>query len=82
MAVDHLAEERATAQFDVETMKVYLAGGQREHDIGQKMAQLVANDPVSIIAISCVFGWGYYNLEFAFVEDFGITTAPYLGGIR
>lgn len=46
MAVDHLAEERATAQFDVETMKVYLAGGQREHDIGQKMAQLVANDPI------------------------------------
>lgn len=46
MAVDHLAGERAMAQFDVQAMKVYLAGGQREYEISSRMAQLVANDPV------------------------------------
>ena len=55
MAVDYLAEERVTAQFDVQTMKVYLAGGQREHEIATKMAHLVANDPV------CTF---HYNNNF------------------
>ncbi|XP_024394934.1 peroxisomal acyl-coenzyme A oxidase 1 [Physcomitrium patens] len=44
--LDHLAGERAMAQFDLQAMKVYLAGGQREYEISTKMAQLVANDPV------------------------------------
>ena len=45
-AVDHLAGERARAQFDVQAMKVYLAGGPHEFEIATRMAQLVANDPV------------------------------------
>lgn len=51
MAMDHLAGERATAQFDVQAMKVYLAGGQREHEIATRMAQLVANDPVRFLRV-------------------------------
>jgi len=44
-SVDHLAGERATAQFDVQSMKVYLAGGEHEYAVSTKMAKLVAEDP-------------------------------------
>ena len=47
-SVDHLAGERATAQFDVQSMKVYLAGGEHEYAVSTKMAKLVAEDPVSL----------------------------------
>jgi hypothetical protein len=44
--VDYLAEERAGAQFDLHSMKLFLAGGQHAYDVSKRMADLVANDPV------------------------------------
>jgi hypothetical protein len=50
--VDYLAEERAGAQFDLHSMKLFLAGGQHAYDVSKRMADLVANDPVgNLIAI-------------------------------
>jgi hypothetical protein len=46
--VDHLAGERATAQFDVEHMKVAWAGSRHAVDVADRMARLVASDPVTI----------------------------------
>jgi hypothetical protein len=44
--VDYLAHERATAQFDVESMKIVWAGSKHELDMSDRMARLVASDPV------------------------------------
>lgn len=44
--VDHLAHERSAAQFDVEAMKVVWAGSKRALDVSDRMARLVASDPV------------------------------------
>ncbi|KAK1304782.1 Peroxisomal acyl-coenzyme A oxidase 1 [Acorus calamus] len=44
--VDHLAEERRKAQFDVSAMKVAWAGSRRELEISDRMARIVASDPV------------------------------------
>jgi hypothetical protein len=50
--VDYLAEERAGLQFDLHSMKLFLAGGQHAYDVSKRMANLVANDPVgNLIAI-------------------------------
>jgi hypothetical protein len=50
--VDYLAEERAGVQFDLHSMKLFLAGGQHAYDVSNRMANLVANDPVgNLIAI-------------------------------
>lgn len=54
-SVDHLAGERATAQFDVQSMKVYLAGGEHEYAVSTKMAKLVAEDPVSLTTLPLLF---------------------------
>lgn len=45
--VDHLAGERATAGFDVEEMKVAWAGSRHAVHVADRMARLVASDPVS-----------------------------------
>jgi hypothetical protein len=45
--VDHLAAERAAAQFDVEGMKVAWAGSRHAVEVADRMARLVASDPVS-----------------------------------
>ena len=45
--VDHLAAERAAARFDVEAMKVAWAGSRHAVDVADRMARLVASDPVS-----------------------------------
>lgn len=45
--VDHLAAERATARFDVEEMKVAWAGSRHAVHVADRMARLVASDPVS-----------------------------------
>lgn len=45
--VDHLAAERAAARFDVEEMKVAWAGSRHAVDVADRMARLVASDPVS-----------------------------------
>jgi acyl-CoA oxidase len=44
---DHLAAERAAARFDVEAMKVAWAGSRHAVDVADRMARLVASDPVS-----------------------------------
>lgn len=43
--VDHLADERRKAQFDVESMKIVWAGSQHAFDVSDRMSKLVANDP-------------------------------------
>lgn len=43
---DYLAHERATAGFDVDAMKVVWAGSRHELDVSDRMARLVASDPV------------------------------------
>ncbi|RZR83428.1 hypothetical protein BHM03_00010029 [Ensete ventricosum] len=45
-AVDHLAHERSRAQFDVEAMKIAWAGSKHAVDVADRMARLVASDPV------------------------------------
>ncbi|KAK9095266.1 hypothetical protein Scep_026735 [Stephania cephalantha] len=45
-SVDHLAHERNKAQFDVEAMKIVWAGSKHAFDVSNRMARLVANDPV------------------------------------
>ncbi|KAJ8748125.1 hypothetical protein K2173_014554 [Erythroxylum novogranatense] len=45
-AVDHLAEERNRAEFDVEEMKIVWAGSRKEFEVSDRMARLVASDPV------------------------------------
>ncbi|KAL6861361.1 hypothetical protein ACP4OV_017061 [Aristida adscensionis] len=44
--VDHLAPERASARFDVEEMKVAWAGSRHAVEVADRMARLVASDPV------------------------------------
>ncbi|KAG2609589.1 hypothetical protein PVAP13_4KG051400 [Panicum virgatum] len=44
--VDHLAAERAAARFDVEAMKIAWAGSRHAVDVADRMARLVASDPV------------------------------------
>lgn len=45
--VDHLADERNKAQFDVDEMKIVWAGSRDAFEVSDRMAKLVANDPVS-----------------------------------
>ncbi|KAK9144546.1 hypothetical protein Sjap_004449 [Stephania japonica] len=45
-SVDHLAHERNKAQFDVEAMKIVWAGSKHAFDVSNRMARLVASDPV------------------------------------
>ncbi|KAJ8748122.1 hypothetical protein K2173_014432 [Erythroxylum novogranatense] len=44
--VDHLAEERNRAEFDVEEMKIVWAGSRQEFEVSDRMARLVASDAV------------------------------------
>ena len=44
--VDYLAHERNKAGFDVDSMKIVWYGSQRDFDINDRMAKLVASDPV------------------------------------
>ncbi|XP_010941056.1 peroxisomal acyl-coenzyme A oxidase 1 [Elaeis guineensis] len=44
--MDHLAHERSKAQFDVDAMKVVWAGSKHALDVSDRMARLVASDPV------------------------------------
>lgn len=43
---DHLSHERSKAEFDVNAMTLVWAGGAHQLHLSQRMAQLVANDPV------------------------------------
>ncbi|KAH7659380.1 Acyl-CoA oxidase protein [Dioscorea alata] len=44
--VDHLDHERRKAQFDVEAMKIVWAGSKHNLEVSDRMARLVASDPV------------------------------------
>ncbi|MCL7040067.1 hypothetical protein MKW94_007402, partial [Papaver nudicaule] len=44
--LDYLANERKTAEFDVEAMKIIWAGSQQSLQISDRMSRLVASDPV------------------------------------
>jgi hypothetical protein len=55
--VDHLAGERATAQFDVDGMKVAWAGSRHAVEVNDRMARLVASDPVSVHPSPVRFGF-------------------------
>nr|XP_043633173.1 peroxisomal acyl-coenzyme A oxidase 1-like [Erigeron canadensis]XP_043633175.1 peroxisomal acyl-coenzyme A oxidase 1-like [Erigeron canadensis] len=44
--LDYLSDERKKAEFDVEAMKVAWAGSRHEFQVADRMAKLVANDPV------------------------------------
>lgn len=50
--VDHLASERNKAQFDVDEMKIVWAGSRHAFEVSDRMARLVASDPVSFLHIS------------------------------
>ncbi|KAL9246857.1 hypothetical protein vseg_020344 [Gypsophila vaccaria] len=43
--VDYLADERRSAKFDVEAMKIMWAGGKRQFNVIDRMARLAASDP-------------------------------------
>lgn len=45
--VDHLAFERNNSQFDVDEMKIVWAGSRHAFEVSDKMARLVASDPVN-----------------------------------
>ncbi|XP_042411979.1 peroxisomal acyl-coenzyme A oxidase 1-like [Zingiber officinale] len=45
-AVDHLATERKKAQFDVQAMKIAWAGSKNAFEVANRMAHIVASDPV------------------------------------
>ncbi|KAM6588315.1 hypothetical protein CsatA_010920 [Cannabis sativa] len=44
--VDHLAHERSKAQFDVDELKIVWAGSRHEFEVSDRIARLVASDPV------------------------------------
>ncbi|THG08478.1 hypothetical protein TEA_020865 [Camellia sinensis var. sinensis] len=44
--VDHLAEERSKADFDVEAMKIVWAGSPQALEVSDRISKLVASDPV------------------------------------
>ncbi|XP_050206091.1 peroxisomal acyl-coenzyme A oxidase 1-like [Mercurialis annua] len=44
--VDHLADERIKAQFDVDEMKIVWAGSRHDFNVTDRVARLIASDPV------------------------------------
>lgn len=47
--VDHLADERNKAEFNVDDMKIVWAGSRHAFDVSNCMSRLVANDPVRFL---------------------------------
>lgn len=45
---DQLAPERKKAQFDVDEMKIVWAGSRNAFEVSDRIARLVASDPVRI----------------------------------
>ncbi|KAF6143880.1 hypothetical protein GIB67_001674 [Kingdonia uniflora] len=43
--VDHLADERSKAQFDVKAMKIVWAGSKQQLDVSEQIARLISSDP-------------------------------------
>lgn len=55
VGADHLAGERQTAEFDVDSMKVVWAGSPHALDVSDRMARFVASDPVRPPPLSLCF---------------------------
>lgn len=53
--VDHHADERNKAEFDVEEMKIVWAGSRQAFEVSDRIARLVASDPVNFSQILVVF---------------------------
>lgn len=49
--VDYLAPERNKAQFDVDEMKIVWAGSRHAFEVSDRIARLVASDPVSFLCL-------------------------------
>ena len=47
--IDHLADERNKAEFDVDEMKIVWAGSRHAFEVSDRIARLVATDPVSLL---------------------------------
>lgn len=45
--VDYLGDERKKAEFDVDAMKIVWAGSRHAFELSDRIAKLVANDPVN-----------------------------------
>lgn len=54
-ALDYHAEERRKAEFDVEEMKLVWAGSRQAYEISDRVARLVASDPVSFLFFDLLF---------------------------
>ena len=52
--VDHLAHERSKAQFDVDQMKVVWVGSRHALQVSDRIARLVASDPVISSHLICL----------------------------
>ena len=57
--VDYLADERKTAQFDLQAMKILWAGSLHRFQVADRMARLVASDPVSLSISIFLIGVNY-----------------------
>lgn len=53
--VDYHADERSKAEFDVEAMKIVWAGSRHVLEVSDRMARLVASDPVMILSMYISF---------------------------
>jgi acyl-CoA oxidase len=49
--VDHLAHERNKTEFDVDAMKIVWAGSRHAFELSDRMARLVASDPVFFFSL-------------------------------
>ena len=65
---DYLADERKKTQFDVDAMKILWAGGKRDFEIADRMARLVASDPVITFPLPfCCFLWRFGSFNFGII---------------
>lgn len=64
-AVDHLAAERKKGRFDVEAMKIVWAGSKHAFGVADRMARIVASDPVFLSPFPPLF----FFRSFFFVPD-------------
>ncbi|KAF3601346.1 hypothetical protein F2Q69_00034363 [Brassica cretica] len=58
--IDHLADERNKAEFDVDEMKIVWAGSRHAFEVSDRIARLVATDPVSLLDfIDYMYDYGF-----------------------
>lgn len=53
--VDYLADERKKAEFDVDSMKIVWAGSRHALEVSDRIAKLVADDPVLSLSLSIIW---------------------------